>query len=66
MNMSINVNIIYIFVAFVGAMIAVYILYAIMIPKGNSSAKDKEFQLTTKNILEHVRTLFDKGEYALV
>lgn len=66
MNMSINVNIIYIFVAFVGAMIAVYILYAIMVPKGNSSAKDKEFQLTTKNILEHVRTLFDKGEYALV
>lgn len=64
--MNINVNVIYIFVAFIGAMIAVYILYAIIIPKGTSNAADKEFQLTTKNILEHVRTLFDQGEYALV
>ncbi len=63
--MNVNVNIIYIFVAFIGAMIAVYILYAIIIPKGNSD-KDREFQLTTKNILEHVKTLYDKGEYALV
>lgn len=63
--MNINVNVIYILVAFVVAMIAVYILYSIIIPKGMTKA-DKEFQLTTKNILEHVRTLFDQGEYALV
>ena len=61
-----NINVIYIFVAFIGALIAVCVLYAILIPKGNISSKDKEFQLTTKNILEHVKTLFDKGEYALV
>jgi len=63
--MNINLNIVYIFVAFAGAMFAVYILYAIIIPKGDN-AKDKEFQLNTKNILEHVRTLYDQGEYALV
>ncbi len=64
--MLLNVNILYILVAFIGAMIAVYVLYAIIIPKGTDSAKDKDFQLTTKNILEHVRILFDQGEYALV
>ena len=63
--MPINVNIIYIFVAFVVAMAAIYMLYAIIIPKGIDNT-DKEFQLTTKNILEHVKTLFDQGEYALV
>ena len=41
--MVINVNVIYILVAFIGAMIAVYILYAIIIPKGSDSAKDKDF-----------------------
>lgn len=66
MNLSINVNVIYILVAFILAMVAVYILYAIIIPKGSDSAKDKEFQLNTKNILEHVKTLFDQGEYGLV
>ena len=64
--MNLNVNIIYILVAFIVAMVAVYVLYAIIIPKGSDNARDKEFQLTTKNILEHVRTLFDQGEYALV
>ncbi len=63
--MNINVNIIYILVAFVVAMVAVYILYSIIIPKGLTK-EDKEFQLTTKNILEHVRTLFNQEEYALV
>lgn len=64
--MMININILYILVAFIGAMIAVYVLYAIIIPKGNDYAKDKEFQLTTKNILEHVKILYEQGEYALV
>jgi len=64
--MVINVNVIYIFVAFIGAMIAVYVLYAIIMSKGSDLSKDKEFQLTTKNILEHVKTLYDQGEYALV
>lgn len=63
--MNVNVNIIYIMVAFFVAMIAVYVLYAIIIPKGDL-AKDKEFQLNTKNILEHVQTLFNQGEYVLV
>ena len=66
MNMNINVNVIYILVAFVVALAAIYVLYAIIIPKGVDKSKDKEFQLTTKNILEHVQTLFDQGEYALV
>lgn len=64
--MNLNVNVLYILVAFVGAMFAVYVLYAIIIPRGTDNSRDKEFQLTTKNILEHVRTLFDQGEYALV
>lgn len=62
---SINVNLIYILVAFIVAMVAVYVLYAIIIPKGSLN-EDKEFQLTTKNILEHVKTLYNQGEYALV
>ncbi len=64
--MNLNNNVILILVAFVIAMMAVYALYAIIIPKGSDLSKDKDFQLTTKNILEHVKTLFDKGEYALV
>ena len=64
--MNLNSNVILILVAFAVAMLAVYALYAIIIPKGNDLSKDSEFQLTTKNILEHVRTLYDKGEYALV
>lgn len=64
--MNLNFNVVIILVAFAVAMLAVYALYAIIIPKGSDLAKDKEFQLTTKNILEHVRTLYDKGEYTLV
>ena len=63
--MGVNVNLVYILVAFIVAMVAVYVLYAIIIPKGNIK-EDKEFQLTTKNILEHVKTLFNQGEYGLV
>lgn len=61
-----NINVIYILVAFIGAMVAIYVLYAIIIPKDVNKSKDREFQLTTKNILEHVQTLYDQGEYALV
>ena len=64
--LAVNLNVIIILGAFVAAMLAVYLLYAIIMPKGNNLNSDKEFQLTTKNILEHVKTLFDKGEYALV
>ena len=63
--LAVNLNVIIILGAFVAAMLAVYLLYAIIMPK-NDINNDKEFQLTTKNILEHVKTLFDKGEYALV
>lgn len=61
-----NINVVYILVAFAVAMVAIYFLYAIIIPKGSDRSKDKEFQLTTKNILEHVQTLYEQGEYALV
>lgn len=66
MNINININILIILVALLIAMLAVYVLYAIIMPKGNDLQRDKEFELTTKNIKEHVKTLFDKGEYALV
>ena len=62
---TLNLNVLIILGAFIAAMLAVYTLYAIIMPKSDLD-KDKEFQLTTKNILEHVKTLFDKGEYALV
>ncbi len=45
---------------------AVYVLYAILMFHGNKNSKGNELQLTTKNILEQVQVLFDKGEYALV
>ena len=63
--MNLNVNVAIILVAFLAAILAICVLYAIIIPKG-STGNDREFQLTTKNILEHVKTLFDQGEYALV
>lgn len=63
--MNLNINVIIILVAFVVAILAICILYAIIIPKDDLK-REKEFQLTTKNILEHVKILFDQGEYALV
>ena len=66
MNISININILYILIAFIVAMAAVYILYSIIIPRSGDGKRDGEFQLTTKNILEHVKILFDQEEYALV
>lgn len=61
-----ELNIILITVAFVLAIGAIYILYAIIMFQGNKNFKNNELQLTTKNILEQVEVLFDKGEYALV
>lgn len=59
-------NIIIIIVAFIVAIAAIYILYSIILFQGGSSKKGDELQLSTKNILEQVKVLFDKKEYALV
>ncbi len=61
-----DTNIIIIIVAFVVAVIAIYILYSIILYQGGSSNRGDELQLSTKNILEQVEVLFDKKEYALV
>jgi len=58
-------NIIIIVVAFVVAIAAIYALYSIILFQGGSKKGD-ELQLSTKNILEQVKVLFDKKEYALV
>ena len=60
-----NINIIIISVAFVLALVAIYILYAIMMYQGGKNGAGNELQLSTKNILEQVKTLFDQGEYVL-
>lgn len=61
-----NSNVILIVAAFVLALIAVYILYAIIMYQGGKGNRSGELQLSTKNILDQVQVLFDKGEYALV
>ena len=61
-----DINIILISAAFVLALGAIYILYAIMMYQGNKVGKGNELQLSTKNILDQVEVLIDKGEYALV
>lgn len=61
-----DINIIIIVVAFIVAVAAIYILYAIILFQGNPSKKGDDLQLSTKNILEQVEVLFDKKEYALV
>ena len=61
-----NFNVIIIAAAFVLAMVAIYILYAIIMFQGIKNSKGNELQLSTKNILEQVEVLFEKGEYALV
>lgn len=60
-----NINIILISAAFILALVAIYILYAIMMYQGGKNSTGNELQLSTKNILDQVRTLFDQGEYAL-
>lgn len=61
-----DINIILISAAFILALGAIYVLYAIMMYQGNKGGKGNELQLSTKNILDQVEVLFDKGEYALV
>ena len=62
----IDLNIIVIAAAFVLAMFAIYILYAIIMYQGGKGNRGNELQLSTKNILDQVEVLFEKGEYALV
>ena len=59
-------NIILISAAFLLAALAIYVLYAIIMYQGGKGGNGNELQLSTKNILEQVKVLFDKGEYALV
>lgn len=61
--MVINVNLMLIIAAFVLAVGAIYLLYTIIMYKGNKNEAD--LQLTTKNALEQVEILFNKNEYAL-
>lgn len=61
-----NINVVLIAAAFVLAVAAIYILYSIIMYQGYHNGKNDELQLSTKNILDQVEVLFDKGEYALV
>ena len=61
-----DINIVIIVVAFVVAVIAIYILYSIILYQGSSTGKGDELQISTKNILDQVEVLFEKKEYALV
>lgn len=61
-----QINIIIFIVAFVFALAAIYVLYALLMFQGNKNYKNTELQLTTKNILEQVEVLFEKNEFALV
>ena len=60
-----QINIIIFVAAFIIALAAIYVLYALLMFQGGRG-KGAELQLTTKNILEQVEILFEKGEYALV
>ncbi len=62
----VNINILLISAAFVLALVAIYVLYAILMYQGIKNGKYGELQLSTKNILDQVEVLFEKGEYALV
>ena len=48
------------------ALITIYVLYAIIMYQDSKNGKGNDLQLSTKNILEQVKVLYDKGEYALV
>lgn len=62
-----NINVILISAAFILALVAIYVLYAIMMYQGNiRGGRGGELQLSTKNILDQVEVLFEKGEYSLV
>ena len=62
----INVNIILVSAAFIIALAAIYVLYAIIMYQGNKNTKGSELQLTTKNILDQIEVLFNKNEFSLV
>ena len=49
-----NTNILIIIAAFILALVAVYVLYAIIMYQGNKNTKGGELQLSTKNILDQV------------
>ena len=55
-----SINVILISVAFILALFAIYILYAILMYQGNKGSKGNELQLSTKNILDQVEILFEK------
>jgi len=59
-----NANLLIIVISFAIAIVAIYILYSIILFQGGN--KGDELQLSTKNILDQVEVLFEKGEYALV
>ena len=61
-----NANVLLIIAAFCLAVIAIYVLYAIIMFHGTKNDRGGDLQLTTKNILEQVKILYDKGEFALV
>ena len=61
-----NFNVLLIVAAFILAILAIYILYAIIMYQGSKNSKGNELQLSTKNILDQVEVLFEKKEYALV
>lgn len=63
---NVNINVLLIIAAFLLALVAIYVLYAILMHQGNKGSKGAELQLTTKNILDQVEILFNKGEYSLV
>ena len=60
-----STNLIIIIIALLVASIAIYALYSIILFQGIKN-KGEELQLSTKNILEQVKVLYDKKEYALV
>lgn len=60
-----DINIIVIIAAIILALVAIYVLYAIIMYQGGKG-RGSDLQLSTKNILEQVKILFDKQEYALV
>ena len=62
----VNVNVLLISAAFLLALVAIYVLYAILMYQGGKGNRGNDLQLSTKNILDQVQVLFDKGEYALV
>lgn len=63
--MVFNNSIAFMIIALVVAAIAIYALYAIILYQGNGKNGD-DLQLSTKNILEQVKILYNTNEFALV